>query len=372
LKDAPTEQAAVRILAEADERLRSRRKWKYRRHPIGRLPIESSWKTESSCTNGARIWANPWFVVQLHRLNPQYVETLRAHAIQHIVNGHHFRQAGRDGHWWNLAADQEVNAELARMGFALPPWATVPAGRRKPPAEAIYEELRRGVSLAPGGHTGQDPGRLSGVISPGIVRLDGPVQVPELRWEALAGGGGPPALPAFDEGGVSILGGSVGVADPGVDFRFVRRRDACPRCRSGLVTTKGWCGLCNLNVGARLLASVKQVNYVSVPEHAVARRLMHTIDAARNGRQQLVRITHQTDRAAAVQKLCQDLTLKGTLQGWIRGRDLTERSATGRRFAHDWPILKWSSDWREGLHGVTWVAVSRPASRELEFLERAE
>ncbi|MDE3021347.1 MAG: hypothetical protein KGI54_05760 [Pseudomonadota bacterium] len=89
-------------------------------------------------TDGKVIGYNPEFMAKqtVHGL-----ETLLAHEIMHVTNGHAWRKGKRDHEKWNRACDYAINPLLEQSGFVkLDDWLCNPAYAGMP-AEKIYDLL---------------------------------------------------------------------------------------------------------------------------------------------------------------------------------------------------------------------------------------
>ncbi len=141
---------------------------------------------------------------------------------------------------------------------------------------------------------------------------------------------------------------------PGLSF--VSRFEACPRCRSSLISGE-ICGLCELDVKAALFDQVHELALRPSPEGSALRTILKTIDEARRQGRPLLRIFHGVDKAELPRTLAWHLAERGDLKDWVIGDVVGDRVQVGRDFASDWPIVRWSNDWNAENTAVTWLVI---------------
>ncbi len=110
--------------------------------PIGRMVLvedDSARCPTAFVTLRGRIHFNPTF---FETLTDREVLGVLAHEICHVCFGHFGRQAGRDKHLWNVAADMAINEGLKGSKIELPECALYPeTAWASWNAERIYDEL---------------------------------------------------------------------------------------------------------------------------------------------------------------------------------------------------------------------------------------
>jgi len=90
-------------------------------HPfIGALSLRLTPIEDPTCdtlwTNGTTLGYNPKYI-ESHSID--YIKSMMAHEVFHIVFKHHLRRDDRNFELWNNAGDYVINAVLEREGFAI-------------------------------------------------------------------------------------------------------------------------------------------------------------------------------------------------------------------------------------------------------------
>lgn len=153
------------------------------------MPLREDHSAPSAWTDGKVIAYNPSYIVSLFRENSEYVISLVAHEVAHLMMMHHLRRPpGADHEKWNQACDYAIHGLLNDAGFALHPDWLYYHGFRNMSAEAIYWKLPDPpgvltVSLLLETREVPNPG-----VGPGEVRS--PDRSPEEEMDKIADDGG--------------------------------------------------------------------------------------------------------------------------------------------------------------------------------------
>jgi len=129
------------------------------------MPHREDRTAPTAWTDGEVIGYNPDYVSALYRADPDYVVSLEAHEVGHLMMMHHVRKPpGANHEKWNRACDYALHCVLSEVGFKIHPnWLYSPLYNGMS-AEEIYPRLPE-VKSFPGPPCG--PGEVRGAVGTG-------------------------------------------------------------------------------------------------------------------------------------------------------------------------------------------------------------